>query len=149
MGLLKGNPPCLSTDTATVTTRRWDTQEWELRRRERDSWTDIAYLIVAGLALVLAARVWSRVIQPWAAGIIAQLSVTDLVTVGLVVLVVLVASVRLWLTHRRRRAARGLRVVNLPRHTGATDPMASGEKSSAQGRVQGGRRPSRSDAKRP
>ena len=129
--------------------RRWDTEEWELRRRERDSWTDIAYLIVAGLALVLVARVWSRVIQPWAAGILAQLSVTDLVTAGLVVLVVLVASVRLWVTHRRRRAARGLRVVNLPRHTGATDPMASGEKSSAQGRVQGGRRPSRSDAKRP
>ena len=73
--------------------RRWDTEEWELRRRERDSWTDIAYLIVAGLALVLVARLWSRVIQPWAAGVLAQLSVTDLVTAGLVVLVVLVVTV--------------------------------------------------------
>ena len=26
---------------------RWDSDQWELRRRERDSWTDIAYLIVA------------------------------------------------------------------------------------------------------
>ena len=48
----------------------------------------------------------------------------------------------------QHRTDRGLRVVDLPWHTRATDPMGSGEKNSAQGRVQGGRWPSRSDAKR-
>ena len=129
--------------------RRRDVEGEHRRRRERDSWTDIAYLIVAGLGLVLVARLWSRVVQPWAAGLLAQVSVSQLVTVALVLLLVLTVAVRSWVTHRRRRVARGLRVVKLPRHIGATDPMASGEKSPARGRVQGGRRPSRSDAKRP
>ena len=121
----------------------------DARRRERDNWTDIAYLIVAAVSLVLVARLWARVIQPWAAGVIAQLTWQDLLLGAVVLGFVVVAAMRVWATHRRRRAARGLRVVDLPRHTGATDPMASGEKSPAQGRVQGGRRPSRSDAKRP
>jgi hypothetical protein len=109
--------------------RRWGSDEWELRWRERDSWTDIAYLIVAGLALVLVVRLWSRLIQPWAAGLLAQLSATDLLTAGLVLLVGLAVVVRARTRHRRRRAARGLRVVDVPRHIGATDPMASGRKT--------------------
>lgn len=127
---------------------RWASDQWELRRRDRDTWTDIAYLIVAGLALVVVARLWSRVVAPWAAGVLAQLSVTDVFTAVLVLLLVAAAAVRVWVTHRRRRAARGLRVVDWPDHPGAPDPMSS-KKSPAQGRVQGGRRPSRRDAKRP
>jgi len=124
--------------------------DWDrvgVRCRDRDSWTDIAYLIVGALALVLVARLWSRVIQPWAAGVLAQLTWWDrALWAGMLVL--LVAVVRAWARHRRRRAARGLRVVLWRDHPGAPDPMSS-EKSPAQGRVKGGRRPSRSDAKRP
>jgi hypothetical protein len=111
---------------------RWDSHDWELRRRERDSWTDVAYLIAAGLALVLVLRLWSRVIQPWAAGLLAQLSVTDLVAAVLVLILGVVVVVQGWVSRRRRRAARGLRVVDVPRHIGATDPMASGRESPAQ-----------------
>ena len=119
------------------------------RRGERDSWGDIAYLIVAAIALVLTARLWSHTIQPWAAGVIAELTWLDLLLWAIVFVLALVVAVRWRITRRRRRAAQGLRVVALLRHTNATDPMASGERRSAQGRVQGGRRPSRSDAKRP
>ena len=119
------------------------------RRQERDGWTGIAYLIVAAVSLVLVARLWARVIQPWAVGVLGQLTWRDVLGVVALVLVV-VAGRHAGMGHpRRRRAARGLRVVDpAPAHR-ATDPMASGEKSPAQGRVQGGRRPSRSDAKRP
>jgi len=106
-----------------------DYQDWQLRRRERDSWTDIAYLIVAAVALVLVARLWSRVVQPWAVGVLAQLSWPDLSPWAAVLVLALVVAVRWRITRRRRHAARGLRVVNLPRHTRATDPMASGERA--------------------
>lgn len=118
-------------------------------RRDRDGWTDIAYLIVAVVALVLVAGLWSRTVQPWAAGVFAQPTWPDVVLWAVVLVLALVVVARWRISRRRRRAAGCLRVVEWPRHTGATDPMASGEKSSAQGRVQGGRRPSRSDAKRP
>ena len=119
------------------------------RRPHRNSWTDIAYLIVAAAGFVLLARLWTRVVQPWAAGVLAQLTWPDLLLWAVVLVLALAVAVRWRVTQRRRRAARGLRVVDLPRHTRATDPMASGDNSSTQGQAQGGRRPSRSDAKRP
>ena len=47
------------------------------RRPQRNSWTDIAYLIVAAAGLVLLARLWTRVVQPWAARVLAQLTWQD------------------------------------------------------------------------
>ncbi len=64
------------------------------RPRDRDSHTDLAYLIVAGLAVLLLVRFWQRNAQPAIVGFLQQLTWEDVATALTVLAVSLVAMLR-------------------------------------------------------
>lgn len=47
---------------------------------DRDTGTDVAYLIVAGVGMVLAARIWSTRVKPWSQENIEAVRTSGVVT---------------------------------------------------------------------
>lgn len=89
---------------------------------DRDTGTDLAYLIVAGVGMVLAARIWSTKVKPWAqdnieavrtSGVVAEIGGYSITTVDIaaalifaVPVLLLVGIVRLMMRHKKATKAK-------------------------------------------